>query len=396
MEGVSKMHYFRKSAGLILASICFSFILAVSGYAQSKVGDLVAPWWNMLNPPRAAAMGGCGINLIDGQAPLLNPAALGLYHLRRIFTISFPNDIKVAPNINEDVRSKTFNISGGLSRGLLQAAKASPDISLGFAYSYRELRSPYFYSIVYWYPYDLNGIEYQRFVDRVKSISIGIGLEYIVKLGIGYTNNKIDMIEEHLTGPDLSYGAGTGHDLGIIAVFPAITLPMVSNKGINSGKYTCRLIPSFAFVKANMGHIRNAQRKIDLSELNKFGFSADFVVSTERVDLFSFLPVMEIEKRVSGSDQTLIKFGLETDIFNICRLRIGHRNGDHDYSDNSTWGLGLTPTGLIHYLIATENLKISNPALKRFLESLDLSFDIARAKGLYDDDADFYEMSLSF
>ena len=61
-----------------------------------------------VNSPRAIASGGCSVSLVDGQAALHNPGAVGLFHLRNWLGVSILSRPCDVPVFQENSRTSSF------------------------------------------------------------------------------------------------------------------------------------------------------------------------------------------------------------------------------------------------------------------------------------------------
>lgn len=347
------------------------------------------------NSPRINGMGGCGIALMDEQSALYNPAALGVFHLDKVFAVSSPSTTDWMPLLKLDMRYKTFNISIGGSTKLLYP-ESERHLSLGLAYGIKRIDYGADYAT------DESGIIIDTIFpeEKVEYLSLGVGLEHVVRLGAGFTVKKIhsDLTE---SGVGIEYGdiwwKGTAYDMGIYADLPLGHLI----SGDSTADMYIDITPALAYVYANRGEdimYIDAAEADPLPREHQISLSLYGGLNTRTITLLSGRLAWEHERwAISGAADPINKYGLELGFGNALFLRGGYHNNDPGKMNYTTFGIGLSLHGILRFL-ARDRRREDAPTLYYFMTHADLAIDYARYFGDKEayDGTNFLKFSLSF
>jgi len=362
---------------------------------ESDISNAAVLFLLVTNSPRANAMGGCIVNLVDEQAALHNPGALGLFHLNKTIGVSFPNNTKWLPELADDLRLKTWGISVGVSeRQVRPSHKRRLNWSIALAYSRTKMDYGRFAITE---PNSPEVLGYFDSWDKADYYSIGIGIEYFLRLGVGYTHKKI---ESHLadfgSGSESGAGSasGTAHDFGIIAELPFSELVPHKIYLRESDKYFFHydLTPSFAYVQANIGDdiaYIDASQADPLPQISRTGVSLYTAINLSNSVLSSWRFVLETERYLYSRPDKMTNTGYEIGFFGTIYYRAG------TYREVDTYGLGFRLQGVISWLDTFGKLGSENRFLSQLVRNLDLSYDFAKYDGSALSDKKFFKLSLS-
>jgi len=404
------MPYWGKT--LVIAILCI--LSALSGVsladtektAVSKAGVL---FLRLVNSPRANAMGECVVNLVDEQTLLYNPATLGLFHLDKTFSLSFPNKTKWLPMLGLDLSFKAWGLSGGGSYKLLHPNEKSRfNLSLGLSYFQTKLD---YGTIV---RMDELGQLQSPFhsYEASDNFSIGLGFDFrhLFRVGVGYTYKKIN---SHLAPRDSVSRPGEGkgegkakaHDFGLIA---ELSLHQLMPHKITLGqseKYYLHfdVTPSFAWVNANVGDdisYKGTEKGDPLPKIRRTGFSLYLAANVSNSALFSTRFIKEVEKDLVETDEKVSKTGFELGLLNIVYFRKGRFKDEPANRDVKTSGWGFSSKGIVSWLYTLDIIHIENKLLDRFVRNLDFSYDYAHYDDQREDeilsDTKFFKIDFSF
>lgn len=139
----------------------------------SRAQNSLYPQVNSLYPQVSAetkAMGGAGVSFVSDNAlaTIANPAELGLFSLDRIFSASY------TPTVPDE--RNAFAVSTGL---ILNRFLPDLPFKLGFGIGYSQ---PHYFYIA-----PAPGPELIWNTDAANSLTLGVGLDDVVRLGLGYT-----------------------------------------------------------------------------------------------------------------------------------------------------------------------------------------------------------------
>ncbi len=168
----------------------------------------------------ANAMGGAGAALVsdDPLATALNPAQLGLFSLRGIMSAGVVPSLDVSPSYFREFdgwyligMSRDLAINLGIP---LNRFWHSLPFKLGVGIAYSNSRYPFGHAV--------GGLEVPTRADYMNDISLGIGVKYLVNLGIGWTINPIASRYDRYPLSQTNWT--TTHDLGAILEIPILQL----------------------------------------------------------------------------------------------------------------------------------------------------------------------------
>jgi hypothetical protein len=357
-------------------------------HCQQKVGTASPTFLNIVSSTRANGMGACAIDLVNEESALYNPGGVGLYHLSRTIAFAWPQSTKWLPTFTDDLRLKSYTISAGMSSQRLHWGEDPLlNVSLAFAYSLLELdyRPP---------SMDYTSSE-RRLNDRADCYTAALGVDYLIRVGIGYTYKRIT---EDITDPyyyNSSFKAN-GEDVGITVELPLWRVWRSKHpKELLEPPPAVQITPRYTYVIAN-----GAQGRDLLPQKYRKGLSLHAKCVKTGCSVVDMTLVGEIEEPHLGEGR-ILKGGVELGLMEICFLRIGEFKDDPMESygiDINTFGLGFSLNGLIKYTRIIEHVRPSQTRLRWLLANLDVRFDYARYGGeknqaLYN--TRFYKLTVS-
>ncbi len=200
----------------------FSLCLPTSGFAQ---GETAVPFLIFSASPDGNGMGGISGSRVsdDAMASIANPGQLGLQSLHQFMSSGFflpTTDWSPALGVNKITYSATA-VNVGLN---LQRVVAIPlPVSFGFGYSYinHDLGDYYIY----------NGLGQPQAMftanEHSSDYTLGIGLDYYIKLGLGYTTKSVvsSLVPYSIQGTGRQGVADfSTYDVGLITQIPVIDI----------------------------------------------------------------------------------------------------------------------------------------------------------------------------
>jgi len=384
---------------LLSIILCALFVLSMFGWVHSKESQVSVSgvlFLTIVNFPRANAMGDCVINLVDEEAALYNPGILGLFHLNKILGVSFPNNTKWLPELAEDVQVNSYSVSGGLSSKLLwKNWKSKLTFSLALAYSNLKID----YGTIACTNESSNVVSYFNPVEKADNYTIGAGVEYYVRLGIGYTYKKINS----RLGPSRRSGTGeaNAYDLGVMAEFPLFDIIQYQIPLDQSNKYFMKfaLTPSVAYVRANKGddiYYINVAQSDPLPKMSRTGISVNGAVKIKNSTLACFTLTKETQKDLVGKSFKVKKNGYEFGLLGVFYVRGGRFKDDPPDRNVKTSGYGISLNGLVSWLFTLDRIHIKNDLLEHIVKSLDVSYDQAKYSGDVLSNTKFVKWGFSF
>lgn len=351
-----------------IAFICIGAFLAPSTFA-------IAGYFLRIPPSaRANAMGGASINLVDEESSFSNPAALGLFHLNHIASFTVPTKSTwLEEPIDDRISLQSFSLSAGLPVTLFGANSGNPfEISFGGAFS--RVR------------FDFDGVaanEFGRFDGLIynekiaNSISLGIGAQYFVRLGIGviYQSVKEDFLRNPVTASSISQQIGIGQ-FGIMLEAPLSGILPYGRKYRARGE-----LPPLDLT-LSVAHVRSLSEKKFLSgesiEIVRTGYSVYGALNGKHLTRFSFRLVYERElSEVNKYEVTVNRYGGEVGLFDIAYLRIGmFDDPEFGLSEVKTYGYGIRLRGILAALFSKTPASKS-PTRGFIARSLDVRIDVS-------------------
>jgi hypothetical protein len=363
--------------GLIITVIVIVLFSGIS-FGQGKVG-VIFDFLTQNNSARCIALGGCSVNLINGESAMFNPGAMGLYYLGRNFSISFPSSTKVWPDIADDILLKSFGFGGGVTfRQLFPSLKGRFDASVSFSYS----RLKFGFGKIYITDYLGNLAGYVDPENICNYFTVGAGFNYYLNVGIGLTfkdlehnTNPHDNVSLYFTNQD-----GTAIDYGVLLEIPIMEFIPHKIDIESSGKYKLHfdLTPSFAYTKMNIGDEiavdeLSGIQYYDIPKTARTGFLLRWSANVNEAEFLSLLYVTECEKDLIRTNKDdLVRYGFEFGMFGLIDIRWGEEDDKNEYfgDPTKTKGFGIKLSGLLKWLT------IFNVGSKGFVDYLIKNFDM--------------------
>jgi hypothetical protein len=386
---------------LALSLMC---LLGVSAFgANDEVNDIEPGvlFLQIVNSARANGMGGCAVNLVNEQSALYNPGALGLFHLNKVFSASFPSKTAWLPPLDLDVSVKTFGYSCGVSSKLLLAPDADYNIAVGFAYSQLKIDLGTFT-----YTDEMgNYLGTYNPMEKSDLFTIAFAADYRIRIGLGVTFKKI---KSDLSGPGIGMergiiiGKSDARDYGLLLEIPVFSFLNQASFFDQSGDHPINLdlTPSFAYVVTNIGDditYSEAAQGDPLPETRKRGISLTGAVNAGPATVGSARLTWEEERSGVGDPDHLYKRGWELGIMGSLYLRFGRYKDYNEGVVYSTRGFGIDTKGLVSWIMVFQP-SVENSTLKYLTEHASLTFDYARFSEHNSplDDTKFVKLNLSF
>ncbi len=237
---------------IILLSGFIAFIAPKLCYAQ---GETAVPFLTFPSSPEGNGMGGIiGSTISDNpMAILANPGQLGMASLDHYFLGGFyPSSTTWLPGLQTSGSAYTATaLSVGLR--LNRMANIPFGLSIGLGYSHIGFD---------WGLFTINnsgfGVSSWEPVEHTTNLSMGIGIDYYIKMGIGYTHKEVESILANIE----IQGQGkkpianiSAFDLGMIAEIPITEIigkitgdPITFSKSLKPD-----LDLSFGYARRNLG-----------------------------------------------------------------------------------------------------------------------------------------------
>ena len=359
--------------GVLLCILVGFALFGDTATAQSKVGQEIAQYLTWISSPRAVGMGGCSVNLAYEQAGLYNPGALGLYHLTRFASLSFPSKVDWVPGI-EGLNFGSYGVSGGLSTKSLRKSKIlGADVSVGLAYFRRRLASG-----------SLNETSYEPMSydilltldESCHSYSFGIGIEQYARLGIGYTYKVVEQRWRHSQSGVVERYSDGASDFGVLfeVPFSGILSRRHDRSTEDSMHLSYDFTVSMAYVILNMGTLDYNGGRYWLPQTPRAGLSCYGALRQSQLTLGSVRLSYE-----EDADSWIKRYGTEIGIMDILAIRLG-RIEDTSWDAQpitNTVGWGISLRGILALLQRTNVLRPSNALISHISRNLDLSYDYA-------------------
>ncbi|UCE66232.1 MAG: hypothetical protein JSU85_15540 [Candidatus Zixiibacteriota bacterium] len=362
----------------LLAATCFQknqvFAFEYYYHGQLKWSD----------SPVAKGLGGCEINLTDRYASLTNPAMLGISHLKRRISVSFPNNYQLGSENSTDMELKSHSVSIGFPLTVEEMK-----FGLGIAYSRKNSKSFNVFSIAFPISYSTT------YIERAECYSVGISFIQNARIGFGYTLKQLDSWFYRQWLPDEKYKRDKYkvHDIGFYFDFPiseSENLKYILRK-IDKGNIKHDIIPSIAFVRSNIGSkFLNPYSLFEnraLAQIDKLGLSISFISGYKNAEIFSFRMIREFNMTHGRVGIDFSRAGIEIGAGGTFYMRAGFWNTEAFDGKIWTYGLGLNIGGLANILYATGKIRTVNPIAQYILKNISISADFAMER--CDDESEY-------
>ncbi len=331
----------------------------------------------IVNSARAVGMGAATVNLVDEESGLYNPAALGLFHLKRNAGFSAPIATNWLPNvIGGGLNLTTFAVSGGHAVEFGDADDPrQPRAALALGYS--RLKLDYLEG-----PRGVpgeTGLWEEDFYDKADLFTVAGAFECYARIGLGFTHKRI----RSYLGPE-GYdivGRANAFDYAVAVELPIIDL--VGTTPAPNRAVSYEFTPSFAYVRANNGddiEYPDAAQEDPLPKLSRTGIAVKLGAASGRASIASLLLVHERQKDLVGDSEAIKKLGAELGILGSLFVRGGKYKDEDGQIDTYTYGVGLRAGGIIAWLAHRNHID----AQSRLVRWVDSGFDVAFDYGRYD------------
>jgi hypothetical protein len=329
-------------------------------------------------------MGGCEINLINEYTAITNPGGLGLLHLEKKASISFPNEYRRGSELSPGVDLNVYSLSAGFPLNILNI-----DFGLGIAYS--NINSKSYKMDQFHRPFS--------YTEKSDIFTLGALYDNNVRIGLGYTLKQIEssfifrwpiVIEWY--GREQS----TLGDFGLYIDYPLRKLEALEIffSKIDKDNIKHNIIPSFAYVRSNMSDDLRREYPVlgsqPFPEISKYGVSLMFTSEYKEAEIFSFRITHESDNTINGEDIDFGKAGIEIGAGGIFYMRAGFWSASTIDQKVWTYGFGFNLGGLANILYATGKIKTISPAARFILKNIRISADYAVERS---DDESIYENS---
>ena len=375
---------YRRTVVLFIATVTFA--TTVQSEAQVSLYPFVSAETN--------AMGGAGVSFVSDNAlaTIANPAELGLFSLHGVLSASYLGKI---PG-----QLSAFAVNAGLG---LSPLRLSVPFKLGLGIGYSNPR--------YSYPYRFGFVPRTQ-TDAVNALTLGLGLQYVVRLALGYTLKWVTT-----EGTPGYYRSTYAPDLGAMLQIPVMNvLSKLSGFRVSPAKST---VPFFditlGYSKRNLANYdpyssAEVPREADLGWNFELGLRARIRHVAWR--LLSFTWVRQAEASLVSNQDTTVSYmnglggfqvydnllagklassavllkGWQLGLASLVYLRGGSVSqaqsrfnilGTHI----STFGWGVRLDGLIKTLLFLHFLHARSYIVDVLLNDIDLRLDYSRTNG---------------
>ena len=378
-------------------------VLVVAGVSQQGMcqSESAVLFLKITSSPRANAMGGCVVNMVDAHSARYNPGALGLFHMDKSFSMTYPSKTKWLPEVDDNLRFKTWGLSAGVSRLLIKPEATGLNFGIGVAYS----KTTMDYGMAYIIDHtgtDTLGTFHSW--DDAEMYSAGLGwdiVKHFLRVGVGYTHKRI---ESRLT-PDVTAEAKADDWGFLIQSSPMTFLPhKVYLRGSDKYYAHFELMTSYAYVESNIGSdisYIDAALADPLPKSSRSGLLLHMAVNINEAQLVSWVLTHEVETDLVSDDFKIFKTGYEYGLFGTVFFRTGWATDREGSYNVDTWGIGVSLSGLISWLTTLEKLDMKSPFWRRVRDNINISYDYSKYSAYQDEDnpvagTKFLRLSLSF
>ena len=378
----------RRTTAVILATV---FGMVGRGWSQNALYPSQVSLYSQVSA-ETNGMGGAGVSFVSDNAlaVIANPAELGLFSLHGMLGASYMPPI---PN-----QLDAFAVNAGMDLNRLWNGLPAK-IGVGVGYSNPNYTYPNWATLL------ANSVT----TNAANGVTVALGVDYFVKLGLGYTLNWATTEE---TGQFRGYYKSTyTPDWGALLQIP------VANIILNSdGSFTRSIIGAtpilnltFGYSERNFGNyapggLPGLPREGDLGWNFQFGLEAS--VAGHRWNWLSITWIRQVDAplvfngtNTSAYDQGLGSFkvfdnlftgrptgsvsigkGWQVEIGQFLYFRAGSATGP-EIPTYTTFGGGVRLDGLIKGLIFTDAISADDTIASFLLDHLDLHFDFSEANG---------------
>ncbi len=337
-------------------------------------------------------MGGCEINLADEYTSMSNPGGLGLFHLNKRVSISFPKKYRWGSELSPGVDLESYSVSIGFPLTI-------KDRHFGLGIAYSNIKSDsYRKDYVYSYPF--------AYIEKSDYYTVAAAYYNKVRIGLGYTLKQIDSWFNVRWAPNEKYNEdkSSAYDVGIFFDVPLRNSTSLKNffSGIDKDNIKHNIIPSIAYIRSNMGGDFRREYLVfgnrPLPEISKYGFSILFVSNYNEAEIFSFRIIHEINNTLKEDDVNFRKFGFEVGAGGTIYMRAGFWSANTIDEKIRTYGFGFNLGGLANILYATGKINTVNPVARYILKNISISADFAMERcndeSVYED-SDYFKICFS-
>ena len=363
----------------IIFILLISFILCATSFSnETDISYGAVPFLTSINSPRAIGIGGASSLLVDEQSPEFNPAALGIFHLDHYGAFSIPSGTNTLEVLDDEIQLKTWNFS----LGKIFYQKDNRKISIGISYLYKKFE---YGSIVRTDPTGtiLGSVEPY---DDAKQFSIGVGFDYSLKAGLGFSYKKINsQLADFGFGSEsgLVNTKATAVDFGLYLEFPFHQLMGKKLYISESKNISYEIAPVFSYVKANIGDdisYIDAAQSDPLPKISRMGLGLKFSVFSNDQERLSAFLVYEREKSLVYISSKINRKGIEIGLFNSVYVRVGKYKDEKTTIDYKTIGYGFSLRGLIENMSGNKKLSAKNDWIGYILNKIDIKYDWAKVE----------------
>lgn len=385
--------------GLFVSSLSFAQPLQRQGndIAGDRTYQTAVPFLRIVNSARAVGMGGAVVTQVDGESGLYNPGALGVFQLDSRGAVNLPIATTWLPKLPSKREVSTFAASAGQAFVVAdESAGVAPRVAVALGYSCLKLDYP---DTPRGYPGTALAALRTDLEDKADLITVAVAFDYFARIGIGYTHKRIRSTLSEFGGT----AKGNGYDLGALLQVPILEVAGIgSERAQGRGSITWfEFTPAFAYVEANRGEplgYPDAVNSDVFPRFNRTGIALRMAANRGSAEYATLVAAHEVEIDKAGNWPDIKNSGLELGLMGALFIRAGNHDDRGGEIDISTMGFGVRASGLIRWLVETGKLKASSPWKRRFLNRVDLVFDM----GWYDhnndaaiSDTKFYRLAVT-
>ena len=242
---------------LLMALTVLIGLLASCDTSLAQPGASALPWLLITTSVEGNGRGGTGATLptTDPAAVMANPAQLGIFSLGNTFSAStyspkvdwlpgfgFPSPV----TLNVDALSAGFNFGDALS------LPVSASVGVGYSRAFLDLGKYTVFS-----PFSSLAVGAVDANEKSESYSVGVGLEYLFKIGLGFNFKKVTSHEPNYVtgGPVAVTSTPSARDFGVLLQVPldSLAAQVAGNRLMIGAALRPALDLSLGYVRSNVG-----------------------------------------------------------------------------------------------------------------------------------------------
>ncbi|MCH7879737.1 MAG: hypothetical protein IH914_10545 [candidate division Zixibacteria bacterium] len=350
-------------------------IITVSACQPSVAGSGAAGFLIIPVSARAQGMGGAAITLADEDAAFNNPAALGIFHLNRTFSLTSPTLYNGwLPSQAGDISMQYFALGVGKYPFFTLGDESNP-LKVSVAVAYTRMRLGYGGFGTLNSPGTISSVRSPH--DRAHSLNFGFAIERGVRIGFGFSAQFVkSSLVELLPGSGMSPGSSQGFTskIGFMVELPLFRSPH------SSWDITPVVAHVRTLINGDMNFV-SAFVAEPIVQIRKSAVGLLVVHQSRGRQHYSLRLVYERES-AGGEirDTHLNRFGAEAGLYNMIFVRMGKFKDSPVDRNIATYGFGIRLRGFLDLLAGSLGPE-SAESSKSFGDKLDVRIDFSRYTG---------------